>query len=102
MGKVPQKYNIMILVFVEDSLLNFHLHLNDWSLQMTVNLAVSLVNKFFDIFLSEDCQKFSAVGNVEMFSIVVKKCLKKRPRKQSNSIYFLIQLLQEEPYHSGD
>lgn len=81
MGKVPQKYNIMILVFIEDSLLNFHLHLDDWSLQMAINLAVSLVHKFFDIFLSEYCQKFSTVRNVEMFSIIVKKCLKKRARQ---------------------
>jgi hypothetical protein len=57
---------------MEDSFLNFHLHLNDISLQIGIHFVLGLFNKFLDVVLLENILKSFPVRDLEVARNAIK------------------------------
>jgi hypothetical protein len=75
MRKVPEVNQIFFLL-MEDCLLNFHLHLNDFSLQVLIHFCLRLFNQLLNIMLFEYVLESFPMRNLEMTGDVIKVCLK--------------------------
>ena len=59
MGQIPKIDDSSVLVFIEDCLLDFHLHLDHLCFKVAVDLCICLFDQFFDVFLTKDVEKFN-------------------------------------------
>lgn len=64
------------MFLAENCFLYLHFHLDDLSLKIVVDLAISLFHKLLDVLLSENCKQLSSVWNIELFYVIIEEILK--------------------------
>lgn len=87
---------------MEDGLLDLHLHPDHLRLQIVVDQILRLLDQLLYVPLFEHALQLLMVGQHEKVLVVVEEFLKQGPRQQTDPVYFLGKLLQEQPDHLGN
>lgn len=87
------------MLLVKHSLLDLHLHLDNFSLKIAIDFSIGLPHQLTNVLLPKNTQKLVAVGYFKMLEIVIEESLEEGPCKQPDPIDLLVELLQEKPHH---
>ena len=74
MRQIP-KINQISFGLVENRLLNFHFHFDDFRLQVAVDDILALFDQLFDVWLLEDAFQLFVIGQNEQMVIVIEEFL---------------------------
>lgn len=101
MRQIPVVDEILVS-FLENVFLNFHLHFNDLCFQILVHFLLILTNQLFNVVLLEYALKLFLPRDGEMLAVGIEIGLEQGTSKQTDSVNFLAELLKDIGNHQED